>query len=105
VSADYDVIVIRAAVPLEVLRDTIRPFPTFSEIYGRVAPAQGLSKARDQLPQTAPLGSAGRPHGGSSRVGHGLDCSSGGSGIRTRKGANGPQRFPDLANHPENQPG
>jgi hypothetical protein len=33
VSADYDVIVIRAAVPLEVLRDTIRPFPTFSEIY------------------------------------------------------------------------
>ncbi len=27
-SADYDVIVIRAAVPLEVLRDTIRPFPS-----------------------------------------------------------------------------
>jgi pyruvate/2-oxoglutarate dehydrogenase complex dihydrolipoamide dehydrogenase (E3) component len=24
---------IRAAVPLEVLRDTIQPFPTFSEIY------------------------------------------------------------------------
>ena len=25
---------IRAGVPLDVLRDTIQPFPTFSEIYG-----------------------------------------------------------------------
>ena len=42
-SADYDVIVIRAAVPLEVLRDTIRPFPTFSEIY-----VAALTARRDQ---------------------------------------------------------
>jgi dihydrolipoamide dehydrogenase len=32
-SCDYDVIAIRARVPLAVLRDTIQPFPTFSEIY------------------------------------------------------------------------
>jgi hypothetical protein len=40
---------IRARVPLEVLRDTIQPFPTFSEIYvaalkalhGRITAARG----------------------------------------------------------------
>jgi hypothetical protein len=31
---------IRARVPLEVLRDTVQPFPTFSEIY--VAALKGL---------------------------------------------------------------
>ena len=39
---------IRASVPLEVLRDTIQPFPTFSEIYvaalkalrGQITPAR-----------------------------------------------------------------
>jgi dihydrolipoamide dehydrogenase len=33
---------IRARVPLEVLRDTIQPFPTFSEIY--VAALKALHK-------------------------------------------------------------
>jgi pyruvate/2-oxoglutarate dehydrogenase complex dihydrolipoamide dehydrogenase (E3) component len=33
---------IRARVPLEVLRDTIQPFPTFSEIY--VATLKALRK-------------------------------------------------------------
>jgi dihydrolipoamide dehydrogenase len=34
---------IRARVPIEVLRDTIQPFPTFSEIY--LHALQGLSAA------------------------------------------------------------
>ena len=50
---------IRARVPLEVLRDTIQPFPTFSEIYvaalkalhGEIAAADGrLAKS----PQPSP---------------------------------------------------
>jgi dihydrolipoamide dehydrogenase len=35
---------IRARVPLDVLRDTIQPFPTFSEIY-----VAGLKALRDEI--------------------------------------------------------
>jgi dihydrolipoamide dehydrogenase len=45
---------IRAKVPLEVLRDTIQPFPTFSEIY--VAALKALHK---QIGAGEPAGSAG----------------------------------------------
>ena len=40
---------IRARVPLDVLRDTIQPFPTFSEIYvgGAEGPARGDRERRD----------------------------------------------------------
>jgi dihydrolipoamide dehydrogenase len=44
---------IRAKVPLEVLRDTIQPFPTFSEIY--VATLKAL---RQQIRAGAPAGRA-----------------------------------------------
>jgi pyruvate/2-oxoglutarate dehydrogenase complex dihydrolipoamide dehydrogenase (E3) component len=42
---------IRAKVPLEVLRDTIQPFPTFSEIY--VAALKGLHTQIGAAPQPA----------------------------------------------------
>ena len=45
---------IRAQVPLDVLRDTIQPFPTFSEIY--VGRAQGAPQADRGRPPAAPLG-------------------------------------------------
>jgi pyruvate/2-oxoglutarate dehydrogenase complex dihydrolipoamide dehydrogenase (E3) component len=45
---------IRAKVPLEVLRDTIQPFPTFSEIY--VATLKAL---RQQIGAAAPAGTGG----------------------------------------------
>jgi dihydrolipoamide dehydrogenase len=38
---------IRAHVPLDVLRDTIQPFPTFSEIY-----ADALKALRDVIGAT-----------------------------------------------------
>ena len=44
---------IRAKVPLEVLRDTIQPFPTFSEIY-----VAALKALRDQIRVGAPAGGA-----------------------------------------------
>jgi dihydrolipoamide dehydrogenase len=40
---------IRARVPLEVLRDTIQPFPTFSEIY-----VEALKALYDQITEVAP---------------------------------------------------
>jgi pyruvate/2-oxoglutarate dehydrogenase complex dihydrolipoamide dehydrogenase (E3) component len=53
---------IRARVPLDVLRDTIQPFPTFSEIYlaalkalreeitaGRRPAGQGATEARQEV--------------------------------------------------------
>ncbi len=45
---------IRAKVPLEVLRDTIQPFPTFSEIY--VAALKALHKQIRAARQPAPTG-------------------------------------------------
>jgi dihydrolipoamide dehydrogenase len=42
---------IRARVPLDVLRDTIQPFPTFSEIYVGVLAAL-RSSVREQLVET-----------------------------------------------------
>jgi pyruvate/2-oxoglutarate dehydrogenase complex dihydrolipoamide dehydrogenase (E3) component len=45
---------IRARVPLEVLRDTIQPFPTFSEIY--VATLKALRKQIGAASQPAPAG-------------------------------------------------
>ncbi len=39
---------IRAHVPLEVLRDTIQPFPTFSEIYADVLAALRVEIACDR---------------------------------------------------------
>ena len=54
---------IRARVPLDVLRDTIQPFPTFSEIYlaapkvlreeitaGRQPVGHGATEARQEVP-------------------------------------------------------
>jgi dihydrolipoamide dehydrogenase len=47
-------VAIRAHVPLDVLRDTIQPFPTFSEIY-----VAALDALFDQLPAArAPVGAA-----------------------------------------------
>jgi dihydrolipoamide dehydrogenase len=46
---------IRAKVPLEVLRDTIQPFPTFSEIY--VAALDALHRRITAAPETAGAGS------------------------------------------------
>jgi dihydrolipoamide dehydrogenase len=47
---------IRARVPIEVLRDTIQPFPTFSEIY-----VEALKALREQIaPAQQPLGMAAR---------------------------------------------
>jgi hypothetical protein len=42
---------IRARVPLDVLADTIQPFPTFSEIYlaGVKAPRSEIVGAREQI--------------------------------------------------------
>ena len=41
---------IRARVPLEVLRDTIQPFPTFSEIYVAALKALRAEVASEQQP-------------------------------------------------------
>ena len=49
---------IRARVPLEVLRDTIQPFPTFSEIY--VAALKALD---DQITAAGPSSSSARGAG------------------------------------------
>jgi hypothetical protein len=53
---------IRARVPLQVLRDTIKPFPTFSEIYvdGLKALHSKIGAVR-QTAQREPPGPAGRP--------------------------------------------
>jgi dihydrolipoamide dehydrogenase len=40
---------IRARVPLDVLHDTIQPFPTFSEIY-----LNALNALRDEIAEAAP---------------------------------------------------
>jgi pyruvate/2-oxoglutarate dehydrogenase complex dihydrolipoamide dehydrogenase (E3) component len=48
---------IRARVPLEVLRDTIQPFPTFSEIY--VTALKALSKEISPGAADAPLATVG----------------------------------------------
>ncbi|MEV6449525.1 hypothetical protein [Amycolatopsis sp. NPDC051716] len=47
---------IRARIPLDVLRDTIQPFPTFSEIY--VAVLNGL---REQITAARQPAAKGRP--------------------------------------------
>src|SRR5204863_9477165 len=44
---------IRARVPLEVLRDTIQPFPTFSEIY--VDAIKALCAEVSKMPALTPL--------------------------------------------------
>ena len=41
---------IRGGVPLEVLRDTIQPFPTFSEIYVAALKALRAEIAQDRRP-------------------------------------------------------
>jgi dihydrolipoamide dehydrogenase len=41
---------IRARVPIEVLRDTIQPFPTFSEIY-----VEALKSLRGQIVARQPV--------------------------------------------------
>jgi pyruvate/2-oxoglutarate dehydrogenase complex dihydrolipoamide dehydrogenase (E3) component len=47
---------IRARVPIEVLRDTIQPFPTFSEIY-----VEAVKALREQIaPAQQPVGSGAR---------------------------------------------
>ncbi len=48
---------IRAHVPLDVLRDTIQPFPTFSEIYVAALKALRTEIAADRQPTA----SGGRP--------------------------------------------
>jgi pyruvate/2-oxoglutarate dehydrogenase complex dihydrolipoamide dehydrogenase (E3) component len=45
---------IRARVPLEVLRDTIQPFPTFSEIYIAALKALRITTARQPVGAAAP---------------------------------------------------
>jgi pyruvate/2-oxoglutarate dehydrogenase complex dihydrolipoamide dehydrogenase (E3) component len=45
---------IRARVPLEVLRDTIQPFPTFSEIYIAALKALRIATARQPVGAAAP---------------------------------------------------
>ena len=45
---------IRAHVPLEVLRDTIQPFPSFSEIYDSVLMALRM-QIMDMPPPTGPM--------------------------------------------------
>ena len=75
---------IRARVPLEVLRDTIQPFPTFSEIY--VATLKALLK------QT---GAARQPAGGNRREAIGRPPSRGvrdGNGDTARRARAGPAR-------------
>jgi hypothetical protein len=47
---------IRARVPLEVLRDTIQPFPTFSEIH-----AFALKALRAEIATAAPAVAAASP--------------------------------------------
>jgi dihydrolipoamide dehydrogenase len=47
---------IRARVPLDVLSDTIQPFPTFSEIY-----VDGLKALRDEIAAAAKAVGAGPP--------------------------------------------
>jgi len=47
---------IRAHVPLDVLADTIQPFPTFSEIY-----VAALKKLRSEIATDAPSGAAPSP--------------------------------------------
>ena len=48
---DFMVVAIRARVPLDVLADTIQPFPTFSEIYlaGVKALRSEIVGAREQI--------------------------------------------------------
>jgi len=53
---------IRARVPLDVLRDVIQPFPTFSEIY--VDALKALTGQITAAPQPAAAGSATIPSGG-----------------------------------------
>jgi pyruvate/2-oxoglutarate dehydrogenase complex dihydrolipoamide dehydrogenase (E3) component len=50
---------IRARVPLEILRDTIQPFPTFSEIYVDALKALHGEIARARQAQDTALGSTG----------------------------------------------
>ncbi len=64
---------IRARVPLAVLRDTIQPFPTFSEVFVaalHALPAVGAGR-RPQAPAPAPgrARDAGAPHPSSSTLG------------------------------------
>jgi pyruvate/2-oxoglutarate dehydrogenase complex dihydrolipoamide dehydrogenase (E3) component len=54
---------IRARVPLEVLRDTIQPFPTFSEIY-----LNGLNALRDEIARARPVEAAQDPTGGRRQI-------------------------------------
>ena len=44
---------IRARVPLDVLRDTIQPFPTFSEIFVNALAGLGAGRSRPQVPAAA----------------------------------------------------
>ena len=50
---------VRARVPLEILRDTIQPFPSFSDIVA--AAVKTLRKAISGSPATEPVASAGGP--------------------------------------------
>ena len=46
---DFMVVAIRARVPLDVLADTIQPFPTFSEIYLGALKALAAEIARERV--------------------------------------------------------
>ena len=50
---------IRAMVPLGVLRDTIQPFPSFSEIFAAVLKVLAQDQGRDRVDrrQSVPAGS------------------------------------------------
>ncbi|MEY9968890.1 hypothetical protein ABIA33_006977 [Streptacidiphilus sp. MAP12-16] len=55
VAATGETVAIRARIPLGVLRDTIRPFPSFSEIYVAVLQAlhERITLARQPVGQDA----------------------------------------------------
>ena len=80
---------IRAKVPLEVLRDTIQPFPTFSEIY--VATLKALHKQIRAARQPVSADSARRKLGG-------------GAGVRPGSGVPG-HHPPRPEGRPAHEPG
>jgi pyruvate/2-oxoglutarate dehydrogenase complex dihydrolipoamide dehydrogenase (E3) component len=64
---------VRARVPLDVLRDVIQPFPTFSEIF-----VAGLKALRMQISASRETAGAGGPAGASGAAGAGAPAGAGG---------------------------